>query len=106
MSDIHIKYERTGGFAGLKISTSFDLEDLPDEREQQLRDLLDEMDFFKLPVQILPVRPGSDQFTYKIEVDANGRKHSVMTTDSVAPEKIRQLIEVLNIIARTHRKKD
>ncbi len=106
MSDIRIKYERTGGFAGLKLAASFELDDLPDEQEKQLRDLLDELDFFKLPVQILPVRPGTDQFTYKIEVETKKGRHSVMTTDSVAPEKLRELIDLLNSVARAHRKGD
>lgn len=106
MSDIRIQYERTGGFAGLKLTTRFELDDLPDEQEKQLRDLLDELDFFELPVQILPARPGIDQFTHKIEVESKKGKHSVLTTDSVAPEKLRELIELLNAIARTRRNKD
>ncbi|GAB4485040.1 MAG: hypothetical protein Fur0016_09500 [Anaerolineales bacterium] len=106
MSDLHIKYERTGGFAGLKLAASFELDDLPDEQEKQLRNLLNELDFFKLPVQILPARPGSDQFTHKIEVEGKKGKHAVLTTDSAAPEKLRELIDLLNTIARTHRKKD
>jgi|DewCreStandDraft_4_1066084.scaffolds.fasta_scaffold86453_2 hypothetical protein len=106
MSDLRIKYERTGGFAGLKLAVSFELDDLPDEQEEQLRDLLDEMDFFKLPVQILPARPGIDQFTHKIEVEGKKGKHSVLTTDSAAPEKLRELIDLLNIVARTHRKRN
>ncbi len=106
MSDIRIQYERTGGFAGLKLATRFELDDLPDEQEKQLRDLLDELDFFELPVQILPARPGIDQFTHKIEVESKKGKHSVLTTDSVAPEKLRELIELLNAIARTRRNKD
>lgn len=106
MSDIHIKYERAGGFAGLKLSTSFDLDDLPDEQEKQVRGLLDELDFFELPVQILPARPGADQFTHKIEVQGKKGKHAVLTTDSAAPETLRELIDLLNVIARAHRKKD
>ncbi len=106
MSDLRIEYERTGGFAGLKLSIRFDLDDLPKEQEEQLRDLLDALDFFDLPAQILPARPGIDQFTHKIEVEGKKGKHTVLTTDSAAPEKLRELIDLLNIMARTRRKKD
>lgn len=106
MSKTRIKYERTGGFAGLKLSTSFDLDDLPDEQEKQVFELLDEVDFFDLPARLLPPRPGSDQFTHKIEVESKKGKHTVLTTDSAAPEKLRELIDLLNLLARTHRKRD
>jgi hypothetical protein len=106
MSKTRIKYERTGGFAGLKLSTSFELDDLPDEQEKQVLELLDDVDFFDLPPQLLPARPGSDQFTHKIEVDGKKGKHTVLATDSAAPEKLRELIGLLNLLARTHRKKD
>ncbi len=106
MSDLQIKYERSGGFAGLKLSTSFELDDLSDEQEKQLRHLLDEVDFFDLPAQILPTHPGIDRFTHKIEVKSKKRKHVVVTTDSAAPEELLPLIELLNLLARTHRKED
>lgn len=105
MSDLHVEYERTGGFAGLKFSTRFELDDLPEAQGEQLRELLDEIDFFDLPAQILPVRPGVDQFTHKIEVEGKKGKHTVLTTDSAAPEKLRELIDFLNVVARTRRKK-
>ena len=55
----YIHYERTGGFAGLKLATSFELDDLNDEQGKQLAELLDDLDFFDLPDQILPPRPGA-----------------------------------------------
>ncbi|PWH17629.1 MAG: hypothetical protein DDG60_01695 [Anaerolineae bacterium] len=102
----HIHYERTGGFAGLKLSVRFDLEDLPEEQAEQLRELLDDLEFFDLPEQILPTRPVADQFTYKIEVQTKKGHYSVRTTDSAAPPKLRELISLLNLIARTYLKRD
>lgn len=106
MSNMRLKYERHGGFAGLKLTACFDLDDLPDEQQEQLRSLLDELDFFKLPAQILPACPGVDRFTHKIEVESKKGRHSVLTSDSAAPEKLHELIGLLNLLARTHRKKD
>lgn len=102
----HIHYERTGGFAGLKLSAAFELDDLDDDQGKQLAELLDDLDFFDLPDQILPPRPGSDQFTHKIEVAGKKGSHSVLTTDSAAPEKLRELIEMLNLLARSQRRKN
>lgn len=104
MSETRIKYERAGGFAGLKLSAAFDLDDLPDEQEKQLLALLDEADFFDLPPRLFPPRPGIDQFTYTIEVKMEKKKHVVVTTDSAAPEKLHELIELLGRLARSQRK--
>lgn len=104
MSSLHITYERSGGFAGLKLTARFDLDALPDEQQEQLRGLLDELDFFKLPAQILPARPGVDQFTHKIAVESKKGRHSVLTSDSAAPEKLHELISLLNILARASKK--
>ncbi len=96
-----IGYERSGGFAGLRISFELDLDDLPEEQSKTLRDLLDEADFDDLPAQILPARPGADQFSYRITVHGRHGLRSVETTDSAAPETLRQLLAQLNQLART-----
>jgi hypothetical protein len=98
---MRIKFERTGGFAGMKISASFDLDELPEEQSKPLLELLDDADFDELPALIMPRTPGADQFTYKIEVDGRKGAHSVQTTDSAAPEKLRPLLETLNRLARS-----
>lgn len=100
----HIRYERTGGFAGLKLSFHLDLDDLPEDQAEQVRELLDETDFFDLPERILPSRAPVDQFAHKIEVESRQGKHCVWTTDSAAPEKLRALIGLLNRLARTYGK--
>lgn len=101
-----IRYERTGGFAGLKLSCTFDLDDLPEEQADKVSELLEELDFFGLPERMLPSHPPVDQFAYKIEVESKKGNHRVLTTDSAAPEKMRELIHLLNHLARGYRKKD
>ncbi|MGE5643806.1 MAG: protealysin inhibitor emfourin, partial [Byssovorax cruenta] len=62
-----IKFERTGGFAGMRMATDVKLDDLPDEQAKSIVDLLDDMDFSELPKQMLD-ESGPDQFTYTITV--------------------------------------
>lgn len=98
-----IKFERTGGFAGLHISRDLKLEDLSDEQANTIRELLDDLDFEELPEHLLEDSM-PDQFTYTITVETKRGEHKVVTGDASAPEKMQELLQVLNRLARTRKK--
>lgn len=98
-----IKYERTGGFTGMRLSADFDPSELPDEQIRPLLDLLDEMDFDELPEQLTGESPMPDQFTYEITVKTTKWEHTVIAGDASAPEKVQELARLLDRIARTRR---
>ena len=98
-----IKFERTGGFAGLHITRDLRLEDLSDEQANTIMELLDDLDFEELPEQMLEDSM-PDQFTYTITVETRRGEHTVVTGDASAPEKMQELLQVLNRLARTRKK--
>lgn len=102
-----IKFERTGGFAGMRIAADFEPQDLPEEQAQTISELLDDMDFNELPEHLMN-SDGADQFTYAITVETASWEHTVVTGDSSAPEKLHELLDLLNQLARKrpHRKSD
>jgi hypothetical protein len=100
-----IKFERTGGFAGIRLATDFDLDDLPDEQANQLRKLLDDMDFDELPEKLMKGNQMPDEFTYSITVETENRQHTVITSDTSAPEKMQPLLELLQRITRQRARK-
>ncbi len=99
-----IKYERTGGFAGIRIATDLKLDELSDEQANSITELLDDLDFGELPEQMTNEDPMPDQFTYKITVETKKWQHTVVTGDASAPEKMQELLQLLNRLARTHKK--
>ncbi len=99
-----IKYERTGGFTGIRLSADFEPSELPDEQLRPLLDLLDEMDFDELPEQLTSRSPMPDQFTYEITVKTTKWEHTVIAGDASAPEQVQELARMLDQIARTRRK--
>jgi hypothetical protein len=99
-----VKFERTGGFAGMRIATDLNLDDLPDEQAHTLAELLDDLDFKELPEQMLNEEGLPDQFTYTITVQTKKWEHTVVTGDVSAPEKMQELLQVLNRLARTRKK--
>jgi len=99
-----IKFERTGGFAGMRMSTDLKMDELPDEQANSIMELLDDMDFEKLPEQMLNEDSMPDQFTYKITVETKKGEHTVVTGDTSAPEKMQELLQLLNRLARPRKK--
>lgn len=100
-----IRFERSGGMAGMRIARELKLEELPKEQAQRLRELLEDLDFDELPEQMADTRAMPDQFTYVITVETRKGKHTVVTGDASAPEKMQELLQLLNRLARTRKKK-
>jgi len=100
-----IQFERTGGFAGIRFAADFKPDDLPDEQSRELFDLLDDLDFDELPEKMLDDGTVADGFTYSITVETKKRIHTVITGESPAPEKMQELLQLLNRIARNQMRK-
>ena len=100
-----IKFERTGGFAGIRFAADFELDDLPKDQAHQILELLDEMDFDELPEQILGNQQAADGFTYSITVVTEKRQQTVTTSDTSVPHKMEPLLEILTKIAKQQARK-
>ncbi len=98
-----IKFERTGGFAGMRIARDLTMEEISDEQAHRLSALLDDLDFEALPEHLADPEPMADQFTYVITVETDKGEHTVVTGDASAPEKMQELLRLLNRLARTQK---
>jgi hypothetical protein len=92
-----IHFERTGGFAGLKLRTTVDSESLPRREAERLERLLARSHFFELPLSLEGRTPGADRFHYRVTVESGGRTHTVRTSDAALPEELRPLVEWLAV---------
>ena len=95
-----IKFERTGGFAGIRFAADFELNDLPNNEAHQILAFLDDVDFEKLPAQITGNQQVADGFSYSITVFTEHHQQTVVTSDTSAPNKMKPLLELLTQIAR------
>jgi hypothetical protein len=95
-----IRYERTGGFTGIRFSADFQPQELPDEQARTLMDLLDEMDFDELPENLTGLSTHPDQFTYTITVESIQGEHTIVVGDASASEEMQDLLRLLDRIAR------
>jgi len=99
---MRIQFERTGGFAGIRLAVELTEDDLSEDEWQALRTALQQADFFELPRK----SAGSgqpDRFVYQITVESKMRSHTVEMGEGDIPEKVQPLIQQLNLLARQHR---
>ncbi len=95
-----ISFERSGGFAGLRLSALFDTELLPPATAAALTRLVEEADFFALPA-ILPGSPNAaDMYQYVLTVEDEMRSHTVTASEDAASDALRQLLQYLMRLAR------
>lgn len=95
-----VKLERTGGFAGMKMSVAVDTDTLSPDDAQELRKLMDAANFFELPPEILGETPGADRFLYTLTAEMENRRHVVHTTEAAADGALKQLINWLTEVGR------
>ena len=95
-----IKYERTGGFTGMRFHADFNPDDLPEDQSRPLLDLLDTMDFDELPGTLTSSSTMPDQFTYTITVITTQGERTMVLGDSSAPVELQTLMRMLDRIAR------
>jgi hypothetical protein len=89
---VEIHLERTGGFAGLRLSHDIGPNDLTPEDTQELNRLVESSKFFDLPSQMKAANPGADRFQYTLKLDNGEREHTVELDDAAVPATVRPLL--------------
>lgn len=104
---MRIHFERTGGFAGMRLSTTVDSDELPEPQAEKLKDVVQNTSFFDLPDHLEQGSPGAsrgtDRFNYHITVEQEGRSHSVVAPESALDDALRDLVQFLETLARSTR---
>ncbi len=95
---MRIEFTRSGGFAGTRLSRTFDTDQLPEEEKRQLDQLVDAANFFSLPQTLQS--GGADRFQYKISIERDGKAHTVQADERAAPPPLASLIKKLEVAAR------
>ena len=102
-----IKYERTGGFAGIRLAADIKVNDLPEDQKKEILELLDDLDFEELPAKLAGKLAVPDEFIYSIIVEADKCEYKIIAGESALPGDMQPLLEILERIAkRQMRKRD
>jgi hypothetical protein len=96
---MRINFERSGGFAGMRVTATIDTDSLPADEAAELLQLVESAGFFDLPTTI-PSTVGADQFTYQLTVQSESRQHRVEVREGGVPPSLRPLLQRLTSLAR------
>lgn len=101
--DIHIEFERSGGFTGRSTHLKIDSRDLDPEEAEALKHLIEDSGFFEAMAMESGFMNFPDQFRYQITVEHAGKRRTLELTDGHVPDHIRPLINYLVSASRRTR---
>jgi hypothetical protein len=90
-----VRFTRSGGFGGMRISGVVDTETLSPAEAEKLIEIVKTADFFSLPEKFPRPSKGADYFTYIVTVEEMGRTHTVEVSEPAAPQSLVLLIRYL-----------
>ena len=96
---MRIHFERTGGFAGMRVAATIDTATLAPEEAQKLQEQVAAAKFFHLPASI-PAQTGADSFHYQVTIEDQGQRHTLVVGESAASPELKALLRDLTRIAR------
>ncbi len=95
IAGMRVLFERSGGFAGIRLQLSLDVDSLPAEDASRLKSLLARSRFFELPEKLTSAGIHPDRFTYRVTVESDQGVQSVEAPESAVPREMRPLLEWL-----------
>ena len=100
---MRVHFKRSGGFAGMPLSVTVDVDALPAADSRHLRELIDATNFFSLPARLTAPVPGGDRFQYSVAIETPEGQHTVEIHEAAVPPAVRPLLEWLQSAARARR---
>jgi hypothetical protein len=90
---MRVAIERSGGFAGISRANSISADQMPVEKAQKLRELVDASGFYELPSAIHSSGTIADPFQYKITVESERGTHTVQADEAAMPPRLNSLLD-------------
>lgn len=87
-----IRFVRSGGFTGMRMTYETDTNTLPPDESRKVRAFIDTSDFFNLPKIIPPAGKGADQYTYVLTIEGEQKTHTIQVSETAVPPELRPLI--------------
>ncbi len=97
---MRIFFERTGGFAGLRLQRILNSSELPPSEARRLHRLLQDSHFFDLPQDLESSPRGADRFHYKVTVETEQGSRTVEAGEAAVPASMRPLLRWLETRGR------
>lgn len=103
---MHIRFERSGGFANISSSVEIDTSTLIKGKAKQLQKLLEKTRFFDQPAKALGSPHARDEYQYTLTLTDGTRSHTIETSDTALSPDLARLIAWLEKEAAAKRKRE
>jgi hypothetical protein len=97
---MRIEFERKGGFTGIPLTASVEVNQLPQAQAEDLHKTIEASGFFSLPSNITTPAPLPDRFRYVVTIQTPQQTHTVTVDETAASPALRLLLEKLSSLAR------
>ncbi|MGI8425836.1 MAG: protealysin inhibitor emfourin [Actinomycetota bacterium] len=99
-----IEFQRSGGFAGMILSSTVDTGDLSEVEAREFEELVGRVDIeaVKSASQAAAGGPhrGADRFQYDLKIEAPGSQHQLTISEAQVSFELRSLLDKLEALAR------
>ena len=102
---MRIDFDRSGGFAGIRLSATLDTDALAAQQAAQLQNLIDDADFFGLPGRLMPETAMPDAFEYHVQISSAHRTHAIVAAEGSIPDGLRPLLDYLTSLSILYKQK-
>jgi hypothetical protein len=93
-----IRFERSGGFAGLTFDDTIDLNKLSADDASNIRQLVNNSGLLSMPQSLASFRSGPDRFQYVITIEDQETTHTVKLDEEAVPPSMKPLLQRLTSI--------
>lgn len=90
-----IKFERTGGFAGIRFAADINMNDLSEAERNKITELLDDVNFKELSEKASGKSPIPDEFVYSLTVKTDEKEYAILSGESALPDQMQPLLDIL-----------
>jgi len=92
---VELSFTRSGGFAGMRLSTHLDTRTLSPDEAKRVQRLIEDADLFNISSVSVARSTSADRFQYDLTVDDQHRQHTIRLPESAVPDKLRPLLSYL-----------
>ncbi|MDQ3618690.1 MAG: hypothetical protein M3391_00990 [Actinomycetota bacterium] len=98
---LRIDFKRSGGVTGMRLTTCVDVDDLPEDEGQNVRDMVEQLDLEQMSERAGQGAGPPDRFVYELRIEQGERTVDVCLGESELPEELQPLVRDLEKRAKT-----
>ena len=98
---LRIDFKRSGGVAGVNLTTCVEVDDLPEDEGQTVRGMVEQLDLEQMSRRSDQGSGAPDRFVYELRIEQGERTVDVCLGESELPEDLRPLVRDLEKRAKT-----